>query len=225
MSQSRGFLHITYLLYGHLDKLSGSKKSSCLNVYLSLMKYAWKKDNYSAGLRHATIEKDTGLSRNTVKRSLGSLSKLNIIKVKKGRSGCTYTVNQKFLKAEVSKFDTHLSKFDNKLSKLSYINRHNTNIHYPVKNIIEKGLDKEITLEELSYLPLPDLNKSIEINYCSYYCNLAKDIKKDREKEKNLVPPEKILQAVKNIAKQTNSRYKQAKAYNIRNGIKPWEKT
>ena len=221
---NRGFLHITYILYHHLDKISGSKKSSCLNVYLSLMKYAWKKDNYSCGLRHATIEKDTKLSRNTVKRALYSLAKLNIISIKKGKSGCNYTINQKFLKSEVSKFDTKLSKLDDKVSKKSYINRHNTNIHYPVKDIIEKNLKKEDTLEKLSYLPMPDLDQSIEKNYMPYYCNLAKEIKSDREKNKNLVSPDKIKAALSSVIKQTNSNYKQKKAFYIRNNIKPWEK-
>jgi hypothetical protein len=49
--QSRAFLHITYKLYGHLDKLSGVKKSHVLNCYLSLMKHAWKKNNYECGLK------------------------------------------------------------------------------------------------------------------------------------------------------------------------------
>ena len=44
MNNSRAFLHITYKLYGHLDKLSGTKKSNCINCYLSLMKHAWKKE-------------------------------------------------------------------------------------------------------------------------------------------------------------------------------------
>jgi len=43
MNTSRGFLHITYKLYHHLDIIDGVKKSYCLNVFLSVMKYAWKK--------------------------------------------------------------------------------------------------------------------------------------------------------------------------------------
>ena len=43
MIKSRGFLHITYKLYHHLDIVDGERKSHCLNVLLSVMKYAWKK--------------------------------------------------------------------------------------------------------------------------------------------------------------------------------------
>ena len=80
MNTSRGFLHITYKLYHHLDIIDGVKKSYCLNVFLSVMKYAWKKNGYKAGLRHETIHKDTGLCRTTVKECLETLNKLNIVK-------------------------------------------------------------------------------------------------------------------------------------------------
>ena len=33
MNTSRGFLHITYKLYHHLDIIDGVKKSYCLNVF------------------------------------------------------------------------------------------------------------------------------------------------------------------------------------------------
>ena len=102
MDRSRGFLFITYKLYHHLDKLDGEVKSTCLNVFLSVMKYAWKKNGYEARLRHASIEKDTGLSRATVKRCLETLNKLNIVKSIRGRSGKTYIVNSVFLKSEIA---------------------------------------------------------------------------------------------------------------------------
>jgi predicted transcriptional regulator len=223
----RGFLHITYKLYAFLDKLSGPAKGRALNVYLSLMKYAWKMNNYRCDLRHSTIVKDTNLSRNSVKAALNSLAKLNIIKIKKGRSGCTYSVNEKFLKSEVSNFDTQLSNSDTKVSNSGYIRRNNTNTIIgevkEVKDIIDKGYDKEKSLELLKLLPLPVLDKAIENNYMIYYCKLAKEGKLDAEKNQNLVDPKTIQAALRNVAKQTNSRYKEVKAYNIRNGIKPWK--
>jgi DNA-binding MarR family transcriptional regulator len=100
MNNSRAFLHITYKLYGHLDKLSGVKKSHALNCYLSLMKHAWKKNNYECGLRYSTVAKDTKLSRITVRRTLDTLEKLNIISTVRGRSGKSYKVNEIFLKSE-----------------------------------------------------------------------------------------------------------------------------
>ena len=100
MNTSRGFLHITYKLYHHLNLIDGERKSHCLNVFLSVMKYAWKKNGYKAQLRHETIHKDTGLCRTTIKSCLETLNKLNIVKSIRGRSGKTYIVNEVFLKAE-----------------------------------------------------------------------------------------------------------------------------
>ena len=100
MNTSRGFLHITYKLYHHLDLIDGERKSHCLNVLLSVMKYAWKKNGYKADLRHETIHKDTGLCRTTIKSCLETLNKLNIVKAIRGRSGKTYIVNEVFLKVE-----------------------------------------------------------------------------------------------------------------------------
>ena len=100
MNNSRAFLHITYKLYGHLDKLSGVKKSNCINCYLSLMKHAWKKNNYECGLRYSTVAKETKLSRITVRRTLDTLEKLHVISTVRGRSGKTYKINQLFIKTE-----------------------------------------------------------------------------------------------------------------------------
>ena len=90
MDTSRGFLFITYKLYHHLSKLEGEHKSHCLNVFLSVMKYAWKKNGYEARLRHETIHKDTGLCRTTIKSCLSTLNKLNVVKSFRGKSGKTY---------------------------------------------------------------------------------------------------------------------------------------
>ena len=112
MVKTRGFLHITYVLYHHLDKVSGTKKANCLSVYLSLMKYCQKSNEYKAGLRHSTIQKDTGLSRTTIHRTLQTLTKLNIISTIKGRSGKTYSINNKFIKYEKTMYknETYNSK-------------------------------------------------------------------------------------------------------------------
>jgi DNA-binding transcriptional regulator YhcF (GntR family) len=51
------------------------------------MKHAWKKNNYECGLRYSTVAKDTKLSRITVRRTLDTLEKLNIISTVRGKSG------------------------------------------------------------------------------------------------------------------------------------------
>ena len=218
MNVSRGFLHITYKIYHHLDKLEGVHKSNCLNVFLSVMKYAWKKNGYEARLRHETIHKDTGLCRTTIKSCLSTLNKLNVVKSFRGKSGKTYIVNEVFLKAEkLFKIDvkpTQDSRFTPILEETIY----NNNIDRIIGN--NKG-DKENTINELATLPLPDL-KSDTKNV--YYCKLAIERKKENAREKKLVDPRIVLRELKKITKEKNFAYKRKKEYNIKHGIKPWEK-
>ena len=218
MNVSRGFLHITYKIYHHLDKLEGVHKSNCLNVFLSVMKYAWKKNGYEAKLRHETIHKDTGLCRTTIKSCLSTLNKLNVVKSFRGKSGKTYIVNEVFLKAEkLFKIDvkpTQDSRFTATLEETIYI----TNID---KIIGKNQGNLDDTINELATLPLPDLKADTKN---VYYCRLAIERKKEIAREKNLVDPQIVKRELKKITKEKNFAYKRKKEYNIRNGIKPWEK-
>ena len=218
MDTSRGFLFITYKLYHHLNKLDGEHKSHCLNVFLSVMKYAWKKNGYEARLRHETIHKDTGLCRTTIKSCLSTLNKLNVVKSFRGKSGKTYIVNEVFLKAEkLFKIDvkpTQDSRFTPILEETIYNNN--------IDRIIGKNNgDKENTINELATLPLPDL-KSDTKNV--YYCKLAIERKEELARQKNLVDPKIIQRELSKITKEKNFAYKRKKEYNIKHGIKPWEK-
>ena len=218
MDTSRGFLFITYKLYHHLNKLDGEHKSHCLNVFLSVMKYAWKKNGYEAKLRHETIHKDTGLCRTTIKSCLSTLNKLNVVKSFRGKSGKTYIVNEVFLKAEkLFKIDvkpTQDSRFTPILEETIYNNN--------IDRIIGKNKgDKENIINELASLPLPDL-KSDTKNV--YYCKLAIERKEELARQKNLVDPKIIQRELKKITKEKNFAYKRKKEYNIKHGIKPWKK-
>ena len=218
MDTSRGFLFITYKLYHHLSKLDGEHKSHCLNVFLSVMKYAWKKNGYEAKLRHETIHKDTGLCRTTIKNCLSTLNKLNVVKSFRGKSGMTYIVNEVFLKAEkLYKIDvkpTQDSRFTSTLEETIYI----TNID---KIIGKNQGNLDDIINELATLPLPELeNDSKNV----YYCRLAIERKKEIAREKNLVDPQIVKRELKKITKERNFAYKKKKEYYIKNGIKPWEK-
>jgi len=223
MNISRGFLHITYKLYHHMDILDGVKKSYCLNVFLSVMKYAWKKNGYKAGLRHETIHKDTGLCRTTIKECLETLNKLNIIKSIRGKSGKTYIVNEVFLRAEKLYEKTEIAVSPTRDSRITTTLKETFSIINTDNNVskIVKGLagNREKIIEELSKLPVNEL-KEDKTNI--YLCKLALQHKEQYE-NKTYVSSEKILDALKSVQKNTNSRYKQKKEYNIRNNIKPWE--
>ena len=219
MNTSRGFLHITYKLYHHLDLIDGERKSHCLNVFLSVMKYCWKKNGYKAGLRHETIAKDTGLCRTTVKSCLETLNKLNIVKSIRGRSGKTYIVNEVFLRAEKLYEPTQIAVKPTPDSRFTPILEETISINNISKIVKSFAGDREKIIQELSKLPITELQED-KTNV--YLCKLAIEHKKDNE-NKTYVDKDKILNALKSVQKNTNSRYKQKKEYYIRNGIKPWE--
>jgi len=225
MVKTRGFLQLTYVLYHHLDKVSGGKKANCLSVYLSLMKYCWKSNNYTAGLRHSTIQKDTGLSRTTIHRTLLTLTKLNVISTIKGRSGKTYQINTKFVKFEKSMFQNETSMFQNYTSNVSDLKTlvETININTIEDIIRENRGNQQSIIDSLAKLPLTDLKKD---KNNPYYIKLAIARKEElaAESKANYVHPQKIIQALNKIKKETNVRYKEKRDYNIRNNIKPWQK-
>ena len=216
MDTSRGFLFITYKLYHHLNKLDGEHKSHCLNVFLSVMKYAWKKNGYEARLRHETIHKDTGLCRTTIKSCLSTLNKLNVVKSFRGKSGKTYIVNEVFLKAEklyepikIAVKPTQDSRFTPILEETIYNNK--------IDEIIGKNKGKlDSIIDSLATLPAETL-KSDTKNV--YYCKLAIERKEELARQKNLVDPKIIQRELKKITKEKNFAYKRKKEYNIRNNL------
>ena len=221
MNNSRAFLHITYKLYGHLDKLSGTKKSNCLNCYLSLMKHAWKKNNYECGLRYSTIAKETKLSRITVRRTLDTLEKLHIISTVRGRSGKTYKINQLFLKTESD--GSILYTNNNKKYKKDHSNVYKRSVLEEtiyinnIDKIIGKNKgNKDTIINELATLPLPDLKGDTKN---VYYCKLAIEKKEELARQKNLVDPQIIQRELKKITKEKNFAYKRKKDFNIRNNL------
>ena len=222
MNKTRGFLQLTYILYHHLDKVGGSKKANCLSVYLSLMKYCWKSNDYRAGLRHSTIEKDTKLSRTTIHRTLLTLTKLNVISTIKGRSGKTYQINPKFVKFEKGMFQNETHLFQNYTSNVSDVQtlvEHQYNNNNSIEEVIKnyKGNQQSI-IDNLAKLPLTDL-KMDKNN--PYYVKLAIQRKEElaANEKKTYVSPQKILQALNTIKKETNVRYREKREYNIRNNL------
>ena len=216
MDTSRGFLFITYKLYHHLNKLDGEHKSHCLNVFLSVMKYAWKKNGYEARLRHETIHKDTGLCRTTIKSCLSTLNKLNVVKSFRGKSGKTYIVNEVFLKAEklydnvkIDVLRPQDSRFTTTLEETIYNNK--------IDEIIGRNKGNlDSIIDSLATLPAETL-KSDTKNV--YYCKLAIERKEELARQKNLVDPKIIQRELSKITKEKNFAYKRKKEYNIRNNL------
>jgi predicted transcriptional regulator len=223
MNNSRAFLHITYKLYGHLDKLSGTKKSNCINCYLSLMKHAWKKNNYECGLRYSTVVKETKLSRITVRRTLDTLEKLHVISTVRGRSGKTYKINQLFLKTESDSSIIYNNK--NKKYKIDHSNvykravlEETIYINNIDKIIRDNRNDKDSLILNLSKLPLSELK--LDTNN-PYYIKLAieKKAELDRESKATYVHPQKIINELTKIKKNSNPKYREKVEFNKRNNL------
>ena len=223
MNNSRAFLHITYKLYGHLDKLSGTKKSNCLNCYLSLMKHAWKKNNYECGLRYSTVVKETKLSRITVRRTLDTLEKLHVISTVRGRSGKTYKINQLFLKTESDSSIIYNNK--NKKYKIDHSNVYKRAVLEEtiyinnIENIIRDNRgNMDSLILNLSKLPPEELNLDTKN---PYYVKLAieKKAELDRESKATYVHPQKIINELTKISKNSNPRYREKVAFNKRNNL------
>ena len=222
MNNSRAFLHITYKLYGHLDKLSGIKKSNCLNCYLSLMKHAWKKNNYECGLRYSTIAKETKLSRITVRRTLDTLEKLHVISTVRGRSGKSYKINQLFLKTEsdgsilyTNNSSMYKKDHSNVKKRSVLVEALNNNIEAIIRD--NRG-DMDSMILNLSKLPLSDLNSDTNN---PYYVKLAieKKAELDRLSKATYVHPQKIINELTKIKKNSNPRYREKVAFNKRNNL------
>ena len=224
---SRAFLHITYKIYGHLDKLSGVKKSHALNCFLSLMKHAWKKNNYECGLRYSTVAKDTKLSRITVRRTLDTLEKLNIISTVRGRSGKSYKVNEIFLKSESDGSILYTSK--SKMYNLDHPYVKKRSVLVETINNIYKGNnidaiigkykgDKESIIDHLAKLHTEELMMDTKN---PYYVKLAINRKEEliAENTKSYVHPQKIINELTKIKKQSNPRYREKVEFNKRNNL------
>ena len=191
------------------------------------MKHAWKKNNYECGLRYSTVAKETKLSRITVRRTLDTLEKLNVISTVRGRSGKTYKINQLFLKTESDSPIIYTN--ENKKYKKEHSNVYKRAVLVEDINTLNKGNNIENIIRDnrgnmdslilnLSKLPLSDLNSDTNN---PYYVKLAKEkkIELDRESKATYVHPQKIINELTKIKKNSNPRYREKVAFNKRNNL------
>ena len=203
-----------------MDKL-GERKATCLCVYLAILKYAWKKNNYQCDLRYSTLEKDTKLSRSTVRRCIDTLETMNVIKSIKGRSGKTYVVNAKFLKAEteymgIKEHPMSIKEHPNGnkrtvLEETIYINT--------IEDVIRENRgNQQSIIDNLAKLPLTDLQMD---KNNPYYIKLAIARKEElaAESKANYVNPNVIIKELTKIKKMSNPRYREKVEYNKRNNL------
>ena len=186
------------------------------------MKHAWKKNNYECGLRYSTIAKETKLSRITVRRTLDTLEKLHVISTVRGRSGKSYKINQLFLKTEsdgsilyTNNSSMYKKDHSNVKKRSVLVEALNNNIEAIIRD--NRG-DMDSMILNLSKLPLSDLNSDTNN---PYYVKLAKEKKAelDRLSKATYVHPQKIINELTKIKKNSNPRYREKVAFNKRNNL------
>jgi hypothetical protein len=143
---------------------------------------------------------------------------MNVIKTVRGKSGKTYVINDKFLKEEKAMIvNNELSNVNKRAILEEETYQYNT-----IDKIISNNRGNlDNILDDLATLPAETL-KSDTKNV--YYCRLAIERKEELARQKNLVDPKIIQRELKKITKEKNFAYKRKKEYNIKHGIKPWEK-
>jgi hypothetical protein len=165
----------------------------------------------------------TGLSKRSVFRCLTLLVKASIIAKKRLKSTSLYTIHSNYVVSTRHQEVPHRHYLvpDRHVLK-ELITRTSSNITTKVDEIINRSLPKDVMINNLALLPLEELKQSMKRH--PYYIPKAIERKEELDRQKNLVPVEKILNVLKNVSKKSNSRYVEKVNYNKRNGIKPWEK-
>jgi hypothetical protein len=197
------------------------QRAYCLAILVCLLKFLNSK-TLQCYPRVQTLVSMTGLSKRSVFRCLTLLVKASIIAKKRLKSTSLYTIHSNYVvstRHQEVPHRHHLVPDRHVLKEL--ITRTSSNITTKVDEIINRSLPKDIMINNLALLPLDELKQSMKRH--PYYIPKAIERKEELDRQKNLVPVEKILNVLKNVSKKSNSRYVEKVNFNKRNGIKPWE--
>ena len=144
---------------------------------------------------------------------LDTLEKLNIISTVRGRSGKSYKVNEIFLKSESDGSILYTPKSNMYKKDHSYVKKRSVLVEALTLSNIDKIVgtykgDKESIIDHLAKLPPEELMMDTKN---PYYVKLAINKKNElaAEVNKNYVHPQKIINELTKIKKQSNPRYRE----------------
>ena len=141
----------------------------------------------------------------------------------RGRSGKSYKVNEIFLKSESDGSKLYID--NNKMYKKdhSYVKKRSVLVEALNINNIDKIIgtykgDKESIIDHLAKLPPEELMMDTKN---PYYVKLAINRKEEliAENTKSYVHPQKIINELTKIKKQSNPRYREKVQFNKRNNL------
>ena len=194
------------------------QRAYCLAILVCLLKFLNSK-TLQCYPRVQTLVSMTGLSKRSVFRCLTLLVKANIIAKKRLKSTSLYTIHSNYVvstRHQEVPHRHHLVPDRHVLEKL--ITKTNSNITTKVDEIINRSLPKDVMINNLALLPLEELKQSIKKH--PYYIPKAIERKEELDRQKNLVPVEKVLSALKNVGgKKSNAFYRAKIDYNKRNNL------
>jgi len=162
-----------------IKKIPEEYRSSSLLILISLLKFV-NAQNGQCYPRQATISSMVCLSRSTIYRCTEWLQEVGILKKKRLKSTLLYMINPTYIvnkKIDVSSRDYNVSRKHIPSFMMTDINK--TIIQEPsyitniIKEVADKGGDKNLIIDKLSTLPRSTLIKAVEEKDNPYYCQLA----------------------------------------------------
>ena len=185
-----------------IKKIPEEYRSSSLLILIALLKFV-NSNSGQCSPRQATISSMVCLSRSTIYRCTELLQEVGILKKKRLKSTLLYMINPIYIvnkKIDVSSKDYNVSRKHIPSSMMTDISKTNiltstiTNI---IKEVTDKGGDKEHITDKLATLPRNTLTKAIQEKDNPYYCSLA--ISKQDEKGKGVLVdiPKNIINEIR----------------------------
>ena len=168
-----------------IKKIPEEYRSSSLLILIALLKFV----NSQSGQcypRQATISSMVCLSRSTIYRCTELLQEVGILKKKRLKSTLLYMINPTYIvnkKIDVSSKDYDVSRKHIPRVMMTDIKRttlRTTIITNIIKEVADKGGDKNLIIDKLSTLPRSTLIKALEEKDNPYYCKQAL-IEQDRK--------------------------------------------
>ena len=141
----------------------------------------------------------------------------------RGRSGKSYKINEIFIKSESDGSILYTPKSNMYKKDHSNVKKRSVLVEALSLSNIDKIIgtyksDKEAIIDHLAKLPPEELMKDTNN---PYYVKLAMNRKEEllADKNKSYVHPQKIINELTKIKKQSNPRYREKVAFNKRNNL------
>jgi hypothetical protein len=214
--------------------LADNRKPYALAIIVMLLKYVNQKKG-ECFPRYAKIRKDLGCSKKTLTNYMHLLSTAGLIKIRRLSSTNLYTINPILLVNEVNVVQgvgnmVHISGVPNAHINKTYLNKHivltKNNKMNKIDDIVNNtSLDKQSKIIKLASLTLPELKQFIKQH--PHYVQKAIEYQEQVARDARAVPKnildQRLTAALQTNAKNRSAAYKAKVAYNLKNGIKPWE--